>query len=94
MSANVNAMYYIFAIKDKALDAFLAPFSSPSIGVACRHFSDEINNPDSPMFKHPEDYDLWHLCTVSQVHGVLSGLTDGGDASPVCYVKGAAAKIS
>lgn len=94
MSANANAMYYIFAIKDEALDAFLAPFSSPSIGVACRHFSDEINNPDSPMFKHPEDYSLWHLCTVSQVSGVLSGLTADGESLPVRYVKGAAAKTS
>lgn len=49
------------AIKDRALDAFMRPFFAQTTGQAIRMFNDEINNSDSPMFKHPEDYDLYYL---------------------------------
>lgn len=51
------------AIKDRALDAFMRPFFAQTKGQAIRMFNDEINNQDSPMFKHPDDYDLYYLGT-------------------------------
>ena len=51
----------IVCVKDGALGAFLPPFFVPSIGVAVRHFGDEVHNKESPMFAHPEDYELYHL---------------------------------
>lgn len=49
------------AIKDRALDAFMRPFFAQTRGQAIRMFNDEINNNQSPMFNHPDDYDLYFL---------------------------------
>ena len=51
------------AIKDRALNAFMRPFFAQTKGQAIRMFNDEVNNHESPMFKHPEDYDLYFLGT-------------------------------
>lgn len=51
----------VFAVKDRALEAHMTPWFAQTTGQAIRMFSDEINNPQSPMNKHPDDYDLWHL---------------------------------
>lgn len=52
---------HIVCIKDSALDAYERPFFVPSIGLAIRHFGDEINSTDSPMYKHPEDFFLFGM---------------------------------
>lgn len=54
-------IYQIVTIKDRAIDAYLRPFCVTAIGQATRIFTDEINNPQGDMFKHPMDYDLYHL---------------------------------
>jgi hypothetical protein len=54
---------HIVVCKDRALDAFLIPFFTPSVGVAERSFYDEVKNAESPMHKHPEDYDLYYAGT-------------------------------
>jgi hypothetical protein len=53
----------ICAIKDRASDAFSQPMFMPSVGIAIRSFTDEINKQDenNNLFKHPDDFDLWHL---------------------------------
>lgn len=51
------------AIKDRALNAYMRPFFAQTKGQAIRMFNDEINNRESPMFKHPDDYDLYYLAT-------------------------------
>lgn len=51
------------AIKDRALDAYMRPFFAQTKNQAIRMFTDEVNNPESPMHKHPDDYDLWYLLT-------------------------------
>lgn len=53
----------IVAVKDRALDAFGRPFYVQTIGQAIRSFQDEVNNKESEIHKHPEDYDLYHLGT-------------------------------
>lgn len=53
--------HILVAILDRALDAYGRPFAVPAIGAAIRSFQDEINNTESPMNKHPEDYDLYQL---------------------------------
>lgn len=54
---------HIFAVKDRAADAFMRPIFSPSMGLAIRSFHDEINraSEDNSLYKHPDDYDLYHL---------------------------------
>lgn len=51
----------IFAIKDRAVQAFMQPFFAPTIGAAIRAFSDGINDKQHAMNAHPDDYDLYHI---------------------------------
>lgn len=59
----------VFAIRDRAIDAFMNPFCAPSNGMAIRSFSDEVNRDDSPMNKHPDDYELYKLGVWDQDTG-------------------------
>lgn len=54
---------FIVAIKDTAIDGFNNPFFVPHVGLAERHFMDEVKNPESPIYKHPDDYFLYLLGT-------------------------------
>jgi len=40
-----------------------------AVGEALRHFEDEVNNPQSPLYKHPEDYTLFHLGQYDETTG-------------------------
>jgi len=53
--------HYIVAVKDRAIDAFMRPFTVPHRNAAIRGFTDEVNRKDSEMHRHPEDYDLYVL---------------------------------
>jgi len=53
--------YAVCAVKDRAVDAFNRPIYVPTIGVAVRSFTDEVNRKDSELANHPEDYDLYEL---------------------------------
>lgn len=64
----------IVAVRDRAVDAFSRPFFVPSVGAAVRSFRDEVNNPESPMNKHPEDYDLYELGAFDDESGDLRSL--------------------
>jgi len=55
----------ICSVYDKAVEAYMRPFVAQSIGQATRQFADEVNNADSPMHKHPEDYALFHVADWS-----------------------------
>lgn len=51
------------SVKDRAADAYGRPMFVPSVGVAIRSFSDEVNrdDPDNQLNKHPDDFDLYEL---------------------------------
>ena len=51
------------SVKDRAADAFGRPMFVPSIGVAIRSFSDEVNrnDPENQLNNHPDDFDLYEL---------------------------------
>lgn len=79
--------YVIVTIKDRAIDAFLRPFFAIARGQAARIFTDEVNNQQSEMHKHPEDYDLYFLGTwddatakFDQVHDAPQLILRGQDA--------------
>lgn len=59
------AILVMVAVRDRAVDAFMRPFAVPTIGSALRSFQDEVNRTaeDNPMYKHPDDYDLFQLGT-------------------------------
>lgn len=59
------------SMKDRAADAFARPMFVPSIGVAIRSFSDEINRDavDNQLFQHPDDFDLYDLGVFDDSNG-------------------------
>lgn len=61
----------ILAIKDRALDAFMRPFTTPHRNAAIRSFTDEANRKTSEINNHPEDYDLYQLGTFDQETGKI-----------------------
>lgn len=67
-------VYVVCSVRDRALDAFMQPIFTPAMGVAIRSFADEVNRPDSPMFSHPEDYDLYHIGTYDDSTGKLTAV--------------------
>lgn len=64
-------MKMIFAVRDRAIDAFNQPIFVRAQGEALRSFIDEVNNPQSPMNAHPEDYDLYLLGAYDEDTGEL-----------------------
>lgn len=59
----------IIAVKDRAADLFGRPFYVRTTAEAVRSFTDEANNPESQINKHPEDYDLFLLGSFNEDTG-------------------------
>lgn len=74
-------MKHIYAVKDLAVQAFGQPFFTRSKGEAMRSFQDEANStdPNSPMAKHPEDYELYYLGTYEDE---TAKITPGNEGVP------------
>lgn len=63
----------ICSVKDRAADAFGRPLFVPSVGVAIRSFSDEVNrqDKDNQMYNHSDDFDLFELGTFDDSTGII-----------------------
>ena len=61
----------ICSIRDSAADAYGRPFFLPSVGVAIRSFTDEVNRPseDNQIYQHPEDFDLFEFGEFDDTSG-------------------------
>jgi hypothetical protein len=66
--------YAVCAVKDRAVDAFNRPIYVPTVGVAIRSFTDEVNRKDSELANHPEDYDLYELGSWDDQTAVYTAL--------------------
>lgn len=66
----------IVSVKDTAAQAFGRPVFVPSVGVAIRSFSDEVNRKDSTedVAKHPDDFELYELGSFDDGEGVITVL--------------------
>jgi hypothetical protein len=66
----------VVAIKDRAADSFGRPAFVPSVGVAIRSFSDEVNRSDTEnqMYHHPDDFDLFELGSYDDSTGIVEML--------------------
>lgn len=73
----------VVAIRDQAMAAFQNPIAVNAVGLAVRSFGDEVNNPESPMNAHPEDYELFKLADYDEETGRLIPLD-----SPESLVRG------
>lgn len=66
----------IVAIHDRATDAYSTPIFVHTTGQAIRGFQDEINEPNNPMSKHPDDYDLYQLGEYDNATGAFTNLKE------------------
>lgn len=62
-------MKVVISIKDSALDAFMQPWYVQTAAQAVRSFNQEVNNPESPMNRTPDDFDLYELGTFDENTG-------------------------
>lgn len=70
------AVLQIVAVRDVAVATFSRPFFVQSLGLACRSFEDEVRRgaEDNPMFKHPQDFALFHLGSFDEDSGRFNNL--------------------
>jgi hypothetical protein len=61
-----------FSIYDKASGTYANPIFAPTKGVAIRSFTDEANNTQSMLNKHPEDYFLYYMGEFDQETGTFT----------------------
>ena len=61
----------MFSIYDAKAESYVTPWFQPTFGLAERIFTDEVNNPESTLNKHPEDYTLFYLGEMDQDTGKI-----------------------
>lgn len=64
-------MHHIVAVRDLAVETFARPFTVHHPRQAVRSFTDEVNNPESEIHKHTEDYELFSLGTFNDETGEI-----------------------
>lgn len=81
----------ICAMYDAAAQVFGRPFFVQATGMAVRSFGDEVRRADAnnDLYKHPEDFSLYHLGSFDDNMGVFT-LPD----TPVLLVRGKDLKVS
>ena len=63
---------HVFAIYDSAAEAYLAPFTANTLGLAERMFSDMVNQDGHQFNRHPADYTLYRIGTFETNTGSIS----------------------
>lgn len=64
------------SVRDSAVNAFMQPIFVRAVGEAVRSFADEVNRPESPMFKHPDDYELYEIGVFDDSNGSVTMLPE------------------
>nr|QJB18902.1 MAG: nonstructural protein [Microvirus sp.] len=63
----------IFSIIDRTTKDFGLPFYQPTKDTAIRSFRDLANDPESMIYKHPDDFTLFELGQFSPSTGQITG---------------------
>ena len=63
---------HIFAVYDSKAEAYLAPFTAGTYGIAERMFSDLVNQNGHQFNRHPADYTLYVIGTFDTANAELS----------------------
>ncbi|AZL82673.1 nonstructural protein [Apis mellifera associated microvirus 1] len=65
------------AVRDVKAEAFNFPAAVPSLGMALRSFTDEVNRRDdnNAMNRHPADFSLYHIGTYDTATGSLNPIS-------------------
>lgn len=80
----------VVTVFDKAAAAYGRPSFVGAIGQAMRGFQDEVNRvaDDNPMYRHPDDFELYHLGFFDDA----SGRFENVDPGPVFLTSGSNVK--
>lgn len=65
---------HAFSIFDKGAASYLPVFFVRARGEAIRHFQDAVNDGKSPMFNHPQDFELYSMFTFEDGDGLVTQL--------------------
>lgn len=65
-------MTKIFAVYDNKAEAFMQPFFAETVGLALRAFQQNTENPDSVLYKYPNDFVLYEIGTFDDITGSLN----------------------
>ncbi len=65
----------MFSIYDQKAQAYNAPFCFAAAGQAIRAFADLADDPQSNIFKHPEDYTLYEIGVYDDATGEVEATT-------------------
>jgi hypothetical protein len=70
----------VFSLRDVKAGTFLTPMFVPTVGLALRTLSDELNraspDPSNVLAHHPEDFELFHIGDFETDTGRLAPLSD------------------
>lgn len=62
----------IYSIYDNKAEAYMEPFFATTAGLAIRRFADTANNPDTMLFRHPNDFALYEIGTFNDKAGTVN----------------------
>lgn len=62
----------IYSVYDSKAEAYSLPFYMQHEAQAIRTFHDWANNPETPYYKHPEDFTLFHLGTYDEITATIT----------------------
>lgn len=63
----------VYAVFDVKAGVYGRPWYAENDGVARRLFSDGVNDPETPVARHPEDYTLFCVGSWDSASGKLAG---------------------
>lgn len=65
----------VCVLRDSAIDSFGTPYFVTHVGAAIRGFTDAVNTAsDLQVYKHPEDFELYHLGIYNDQDGTFEML--------------------
>lgn len=73
------------SVKDSAAGIFGPPYFAPNEALAVRGFFDEVHRAESPLCKHPEDFELYVVGVFHDEVGLLEAeiyKDDDGSSTP------------
>jgi len=69
-------LHGMYAVKDKAADAFIPPFFLPTDSMAIREFLAAAQDTSTRFAKHPHDYSLYKLGMFDDGNGAVKPLAE------------------
>lgn len=64
----------VYSVRDSKVGAYMAPFFVPNSSVAVRMVTDTANDPSTLLYKHPEDFQLFHIGTFNESTGEIKAI--------------------